>query len=666
MITRKLATILVAYLADGTLGKAGKEESKMDEFEMDKLIGSSERPKGQGTEAHVRETDTGHNRHPITFGATVHAPKPMLVVVDSGSMSFRRIEYELKKRYDNDYKVVSVPSSKWGMQRLRELKAAGEEVALVLADQWMPDMRGAEFMARARQLFPTAKRALLVEWGDIYLTAREPISRSMTLGHIDYYVNKPERPGDEHFHRLISEFLYEWAKAHRPAVFNEIRIVGERRSSRSHELRDILNRHGVLHEFHAADSEHGRGLLAQVGKSSAKLPVLILYNGKVLEDPSNAELADAFGVNHPLGQQEFDLVVVGAGPAGLAATVYGASEGLSTLILEGEAIGGQAGSSSLIRNYLGFPWGVGGADLARRATEQAWWFGATFRFMRHATALRRKGGELMVTLSDGTEVTARAVILATGASYRRLGVPGLEALVGAGVFYGAAVSEARAIEGQEVYVVGGANSAGQAAMHLSKYASRVTLLVRGRSLATSMSEYLIKEIEAADNIDVRFNTRIVEGGGEGHLEHLVLKNSASGLTENVPATAMFILIGAEPHTGWLPEEIERDNRGFIVTGQDLLRNGHPPEGWPLERPPLLLETSMPGVFAAGDVRHRSVKRVASAVGEGSIAIHLVHEHLVKAKLGLDNLDSIPGEHPEGNAGDAEVLPGGTRRSDPAT
>ena len=664
MILRKLATILVAYLADGTLGKAGKEESKMDEFEIDKLTGSSERPKGQGTEADVRGTDTGHNRHPITFEATVHAPKPMLVVVDSGSMSFRRIEYELKKRYDNDYKVVSVPSSKWGMQRLRELKAAGEEVALVLADQWMPDMSGTEFVAQARQLFPTAKRALLVEWGD--RTAREPIIRSMTLGHIDYYVNKPERPGDEHFHRLISEFLYEWAKAHRPAVFNEIRIVGERRSARSHELRDILNRNGVLHEFHAADSEPGRGLLAQVGKSSAKLPVLILYTGTVLEDPSNAELADAFGVNRPLDQQEFDLVIVGAGPAGLAAAVYGASEGLSTLILEGEAIGGQAGSSSLIRNYLGFPWGVGGADLARRATEQAWWFGATFRFMRHATALRRKGAELMVTLSDSTEVTARAVVLATGASYRRLGVPGLEALVGAGVFYGAAVSEARAIEGQEVYVVGGANSAGQAAMHLSKYASRATLLVRGRSLATSMSEYLIKEIEAADNVDVRFNTRVVEGGGEGRLEHLVLKDSTSGLTENVPAAALFILIGAEPRTGWLPEEIERDNRGFIVTGQDLLRNGHPPQGWPLERAPLLLETSMPGVFAAGDVRHRSVKRVASAVGEGSIAIQLVHEHLIKAKLGLDNLGSIPGEGPGGNTSEAEVLPGSTRRSAPAT
>jgi thioredoxin reductase (NADPH) len=584
----------------------------------------------------------------------------MLVVVDSGSVSFRRIEYELKKRYDNDYQVVSIPSSKWGIKRLQEFKAAEQEVALVLADQWMPDMSGTEFVAQARQLFPTAKRALLIAWGD--RTAQEPILRSMTLGHVDYYVNKPEQPGDEHFHRLISEFLYEWAKAHRPA-FHEIRVVGERRSARSHELRDILNRNGVLHEFYPADSEPGRELLAQTGKSSAKLPVLILYNEKVLEDPSNAELADAFGVNRPLDRQEFDLVIVGAGPAGLASAVYGASEGLSTLVLEGEAIGGQAGTSSLIRNYLGFPWGVGGAELARRATEQAWWFGATFRFMRHATALHRSGKELMVTLSDGTEVGARAVILATGASYRRLGVLSLEALVGAGVFYGAAVSEARAVEGQEVYVVGGANSAGQAAMHLSKYASQVTLLVRGSKLTASMSEYLIKEIEAAQNIDVRFNARVVDGGGDGRLEYLVLKNSASGLTETVPAAALFVLIGAEPRTEWLPEEIERDNRGFIVTGQDLLRNGRPPQKWPLERHPLLLETSMPGVLAAGDVRHRSVKRVASAVGEGSIAIQLVHEYFIKARLGFDNLGSIS-DRPA--TGDTEAAPGSTQRSASAT
>jgi thioredoxin reductase (NADPH) len=469
--------------------------------------------------------------------------------------------------------------------------------------------------------------------------AQEPVLRAMALGHIDYYVNKPERPGDEYFHRMIAEFLYDWAKVNRP-VFAEIRVVGERWAPRSHELRDVLNRNGVLHEFHAVDSGAGQEVLARVGKSSAKFPVVVLYNGKVLEDPSNAELADAFGVNRPLDRRKFDLVIVGAGPAGLAAAVYGASEGLSTLILEGEAIGGQAGMSSLIRNYLGFPWGVGGAELARRATEQAWWFGATFRFMRNATALQREGTELTVALSDGTEVAGRAVVLATGASYRRLGVPGLEELVGAGVFYGAAVTEARAMKGQEVYVVGGANSAGQAAIHLSEYASRVTLLVRGRSLSTSMSDYLIREMDAAQNIDVRFNTRVVDGGGEGRLERLVLKDSASGLAETVPAAALFVLIGAEPRTGWLPEEVVRDRRGYIVTGPDLLRDGRPPQGWPLGRPPLPMETSMPGVFAVGDVRYGSVKRVASAVGAGAIAIQSVHEHFMKTKLGLDNSASI--------------------------
>src|SRR5918994_5200955 len=584
------------------------------------------------------------------------ASKPVIFAVDAGAESFPRIEYGLRRRYGIEYRVICETSAMWGMKRLRDLKAAGKEVALILADQWMPDIAGDEFLARAGQLFPTAKRAVLVEWGD--RTTQEPVLRAMSLGHIDYYVNKPERPGDEYFHKMVAEFLYDWAKAHRP-VFAEIRVVGERWSARSHELRDVLSRNGILHEFHAAETEAGQQLLARLGKRCVKFPVAILYDGQVLEDPSNADLADAFGVNRPLGRRRFDLVIVGAGPAGLAAAVYGASEGLSTLIVEGEAIGGQAGTSSLIRNYLGFPWGVGGAELAKRATEQAWWFGATFRFMRHATALRRTGKELMVSLSDGTEVGARAVILATGASYRRLGVPSLEALVGAGVFYGAAVSEARAVEGQEVYVVGGANSAGQAAIHLSKYASRVTLLVRGSKLTVSMSEYLIKEIEAAQNIDVRFNARVVDGGGDGRIEYLVLKNSASGLTETVPAAALFVLISAEPRTEWLPEEIERDSRGFIVTGQDLLRNGRPPQKWPLERHPLLLETSMPGVFAAGDVRHRSVKRVASAVGEGSIAIQLVHEYFIKARLGFDNLGSIS-DRPA--TGDTEAAPGSTWRS----
>jgi thioredoxin reductase (NADPH) len=567
----------------------------------------------------------------------VHARKPVIFAVDAGVASFGRIEYGLRRRYGVEYQVICETSAMWGMKKLRDLRAAGEEVALILADQWMPDITGDEFLARASQLFPTAKRAVLVEWGDRRI--QEPVLRAMTVGHIDYYVNKPERPGDEYFHRMIAEFIYDWAKAHRP-VFAEIRVVGEQWSARSHELKDILNRNGVLHEFHAADTEVGREILARIGKSSARFPVVVIYDGQVLEDPSNAELVDALGVNRELDRQNFDLVIVGAGPAGLAAAVYGASEGLGTLVLEGEAIGGQAGTSSLIRNYLGFPWGVAGAELAMRATEQAWWFGAVFRFMRNAVALRSGRRDLTLTLSDGAEVTSRAVVLATGVSYRRLGVPSLEEHVGMGVFYGAAVSEAQAMKGEEVFVVGGANSAGQAAVHLSEYASRVTLLVRGRSLETSMSDYLIKEIEAAQNIQVRFGTQVVGGGGEGRLDHLVLKHLASGLTESVPAAALFVLIGAEPRTGWLPEEIVRDQQGYIVTGPDLLQDGEPLRGWPLGRPPLPMETSMPGVFAAGDVRYGSVKRVASAVGAGAIAIQSVHEHFVKARLGLDSAGTI--------------------------
>ena len=563
--------------------------------------------------------------------------KPVLVAVDDDRDDLEKISRELTKRYGEDYRIVCEASAERGLERLRELKAAGEDVALVLADQWLPGANGTEFLARSHHLFPTAKRVLLVSQGDS--TVREPLLQSTALGRIDYYVNKPGRSPDEQFHRVIAEFLDEWTRVHRPG-FVAVRVVGERWSARSHELRDLLSRSGISFEFHEAHSREGEELLDRVGETPARLPVVVLFDRQVLVDPSNAEIVDAFaknipyGVNIRPGRRTFDLVVVGAGPAGLAAAVYGASEGLDTLVVDKDTFGGQAGTSSLIRNYLGFSRGISGQELAAQAYMQAWLFGASFHFARHATGLRRSRDGLVVSLSDGTEVTGRAVIIATGASYRRLGVPSLEALIGAGVFYGAAVSEAQAVQGQEVYVVGGANSAGQAATHLSKYAARVTLLVRARSLSKSMSDYLIQEIEAAQNIDVRFETTVTGGGGEGRLEHLVLKNLGSGSTEVVPAAALFVLIGAEPHTGWLPEEVERDKRGYVLTGQDLL--GQLPQGWPLGRAPLIMETSMPGVFAVGDVRRGSVKRVASAVGAGAIAIQSVHEYFIKAKLGLDN------------------------------
>jgi thioredoxin reductase (NADPH) len=557
-------------------------------------------------------------------------PELVLLAVDDDPNALGRIEHELRQRYGSYYRVACEDSPEAGMRTLRELRAAGEDVAVVLADQWMPGMTGVEFLTHTRQLYPGAKRALLFERGN--RTTREPILQGMALGQIDYYVPKPERAPDEEFHRCLTQFLDEWAREHRPASV-AVQIVGDPWAARSHELRDLLGRSGIPQAFAAADSKEGQELLARMEKTSAQLPVVVVFDRLALVDPSNAEMADAFEMISPFGLntlsdvRDFDLVIIGAGPAGLAAAVYGASEGLRTVVVERETFGGQAGTSSLIRNYLGFSRGVSGSELAWQAYQQAWLFGASFRLARQATALHHRGERLVVTLSDGTEVAGRMVIVTTGVSYRRLGVPSLEALQGAGVLYGAAVTEAQGMKGQEVYVVGGGNSAGQAARHLSKHARHVTLLARGESLASSMSQYLIKELEAAENIQVRVNTQVVNGGGKGRLEHLVLEDCATKRTEMVPAAALFVLIGARPHTRWLPEEVMRDERGYVITGNDLLRDGSLPEGWPLERPPMLLETSVPGVFAAGDVRCGSVKRVASAVGEGSIAIQMVHKYL---------------------------------------
>ena len=560
----------------------------------------------------------------------VRTPKPVLLAVDDDAEALTRLERELSDRYAKGYRVVCNTSTEAGIEELERCKAGGEDVAIVLAGQWMAKMEGPEFLERARLVFPTAKRLLLIPWRAWGVQgSAEAILQSITLGSIDSYLIKPwwEYP-DENLHRTITQFLYEWARVHRSGVA-EVSVVGERASARSHEVRDLLQRNGAFHAFYPVDSEKGRQLLARSGRTSPRLPLVIMLDGQVLVDPSNAEIAQAFGVSTHPQRKRFELVVVGGGPAGLAATVYGASEGLSTLTVEREAVGGQAGSSSLIRNYLGFPWGVSGSELAQQAYLQAWVFGATVSFMIEATGLRRDGDGLVVDLSDDTWVESKAVIIATGASYRRLGVPSLEGLVGAGVFYGAAVTEAQALEGREVCVVGGANSAGQAAMHLSKYASRVTLLVRGGSLTDGMSDYLIKEIEATPNIVVRLNAQVVDGDGNGRLEHLIIEGSTPGNTETIPAAALFILIGAEPRTGWLPKEVRRNERGFVLTGQDLRHDGFPSHEWFPERAPMPLETSVPGVFAVGDVRHGSVKRVASAVGEGSVAVQMVHRHLAE-------------------------------------
>jgi thioredoxin reductase (NADPH) len=488
----------------------------------------------------------------------------------------------------------------------------------------MSQLTGTELLARVRDFHSTAKRLLLLDWR--YGPPPEPILQAIALDHIDGYADRPATVPAEEFHLTVTELLEKWARSNLPRS-EVMRVVGEEWSARSHEIRDLLNRNVISFGFYPASARPGKALLEQAGAAAATLPVVIMFDGRVLENPSNTQLAEAIGMQTSPGTGLYDVAVIGAGPAGLAAAVYGASEGLSTVVLEPEAIGGQAGTSSRIRNYLGFPTGVSGEDLAVRAYTQAWNFGAEYVYGNPATGLRVKGPERVVTVADGSEVRSRAVIIATGVSYRRLGIPSLDALTGVGVFYGAAASEAQAMKDREVFVVGGANSAGQAAVHLARYAAKVTMLIRGQSLADSMSEYLAKEITSTPNIAVRPGAIVTGGAGTGRLESLTLQNQASGVTEAVPAAALFVLIGAEPRTQWLPDDIRRDRWGFVVTGTDLMAGGRPPDSWPLQRPPMLLESSLPGVFAVGDVRCGSVKRVASAVGEGSVAIRLIHDYL---------------------------------------
>ena len=554
-------------------------------------------------------------------------PKPRVLVVEDESEVRARIRGELERRYGTDYRVRCVGSATDALARLEGWREAGDRVALVLADQWMPDMEGKDFLACARALYPDAKRALLVNfgaWG--HRDTADAMLGAMARGDIDYYVLKPWRRADEYFHRTITEFLQEWERAS-SASPQEVAVVCEWRSPRAHQLRQLLARNGVPHVAHDSDSPEGRRILADVDLEGTREPVVVLVDGAVLVDPTNAELADAYGVSTRLeDRSDFDVMVVGAGPAGLAAAVYASSEGLDTLVVERESIGGQAGSSSKIRNYLGFARGVSGAELAQRAYQQAWVFGARFVHFQSVTALRPEDGRYALELSNGSQATATAVVLATGIAYRRLGIPELEALVGTSVFYGASVSEARAHTGQEVYVVGGGNSAGQAAVHLARYAGRVTILVRRASLGETMSSYLINEIDASENIEVRPHTEITGGAGKGALKSVDLRDCRTGREETVPAAALFLMIGAQPHTEWLPESICRDERGYLLTGSDL------PEGdWPLERKQLMLETSLPGVFAVGDARHGSTKRVASAVGEGSVVIEQVHQLLASAE-----------------------------------
>ena len=569
----------------------------------------------------------------------------MILGVEKDPAALQAVEQELLDRYARSYSVACVGSSEEALRLLEDRAAAGEEVALVLAGQRLGGTTGGELLAQVRRLHPQAKRAVLIEWGDLAdWTAGATIFDSVARGDFDHYLLSPSAPPDELFHQGISSFLLEWAEARRIAP-HTIHVVGDSWSGRAYELRHTLGRCALPHSFCLADSVEGRSILEGVGVgvgAGADLPLVVFPNGTFLENPSDADLAKGGGWSVEPARTEFDVVIVGAGPTGLSAAVYGASEGFSTFVVDEGGVGGQATSSSLIRNYLGFPRGIAGGRLAQQAYEQAWVFGASFAFMQHVTYLGRDADRLVLDLSVSGRVSARAVILATGASYRRLGIPALEALNGAGVFYGGSASEAQGMAGRDVYVVGGANSAGQAALHLSRYARRVTLVVRARSLGAGMSRYLVREVEASPTVEVRLETEVVEGGGDGWLRHLVLRDNTTGHEETVAADGLFLMIGARPRTDWLPAEVSRDGQGFVLTGVDV--RGDP--AWPLERHPYPLETSVPRVLAAGDVRHGSVKRVASAVGEGSVAVQILHGLFAEDRLGRpDRTDeSIPVGH----------------------
>jgi thioredoxin reductase (NADPH) len=546
--------------------------------------------------------------------------RPVLFVIDDDAGVLHALRDDLGRRFGKDFRVVGESSAAAGLAALRGLADAGEPVALLIVDHDLSGMPGVDFLARAHDLHPLAKRVLLVERD---YSARSPIVQAMTLGQADYHITKPWTL-EQILYREVSGFLAEWAKDQQVG-FELFDVIG-REDRDTLELREMLTKFGEPFRFYGADSERGRQLLAERGLGASQLPVVIRHDGHILVRPTLAQMIAAVGGNIVADVSECDVAVVGAGPAGLTAAVYAASEGLLTVVLEETVSGGQAGSSPMIRNYPGFPHGVSGHELTRRSCEQAWMFGSHMLFAQLATGLERRGDKHIVHVADGHQISAQAVIVATGIAWRRLGVPRLEALVGSGVFYGAAGSELRAMEGHNVFVVGAGNSAGQTTLHLARYAREVTMLVRGDRLERSMSEYLIREIEATPNITVRLRTEVSDGHGSDHLEALTLRDKERDRTEQVPAAALFVLIGGEPRTQWLPETVQRQ-WGYILTGRDVVREGSHPSRWPLDRAPLPLETSIPGVFAAGDARYRSIKRVASAVGDGATVVRLVHEYL---------------------------------------
>jgi thioredoxin reductase (NADPH) len=548
-----------------------------------------------------------------------------ILAVDDDPAAFAALERDLSRRFSADYELFIERSPAAALRQLRDLRDRDVDVALVIAGLHLQGMSGIDLLLEAHRLHPDARRVLLIVFGEA-ATADNEIARARALGQIDSYITKPWGSPEVYLYAGLTELLSEWAQTHLPQ-FEVVRLVGLGHSSEAHHLRDLLDRSPTPYGYYPEDTEQGRQLVQQYHLKESDLPAAIFADGRVLQRPSMADIAREIGAKTRCPAGVFDVAVIGAGPAGLAAAVYGASEGLRTVVLEAEAVGGQAGTSSMIRNYLGFPRGISGRRLATRAFQQSTMFGADVIFSNRAVGLGADGANHLVFSSDGGHVTARTVVIATGATYARLGIAEVEALTGAGVFYGAGGSEAQAMRDRRVFVVGAGNSAGQAAVHLAKYASQVVMLVRGESLRNSMSEYLIQEIAEKPNIEVRFRTQVVGASGESYLEAIRLVDLTTGQTLTEPASALFLLIGAEPHTTWLPPQIQRDEKGYILTGRDLHREDRFDAESADGRAPYLLETSVPGIFAAGDVRYLSMKRVASAVGEGSTVIALIHDHL---------------------------------------
>jgi len=545
--------------------------------------------------------------------------RPNLLAVDDDVSVLEAVVQDLRRQYGAEYRVMRAASGQAALDTLDVLRSREEPVALLLSDQRMPGMSGVEFLERARDLFPEAKRVLLTAYADT-----EAAIQAINTARIHYYLNKPWDPPEEKLYPVLSDLLDDWKAGYRPP-FEGLRVIGNRWALADHSLRNFLSRNHVPYRWmDAATSEEAQKVLDERNLKPEQLPVVLFQDGSVLAEANPDAVAAKVGLSTHAAQEFYDMVVVGAGPAGLAAAVYGASEGLKTLVIEPEAPGGQAGSSSRIENYLGFPAGITGTDLGRRAHVQASRFGAEFVTQR-AVGLRLDGQYRFVQLADGREVASHVVLLSPGVQYRKLAIPGAERLTGRGIYYGAALVEASSCKDEEVFVVGGANSAGQAALHFAKYARKVTMLVRGKSLSSTMSKYLIDEIERTSNISVETQTQVIAAEGEERLEALRLRGPKGEYC--VQASSLFVFIGAEPGVEWLPDSILRDEKGFVLAGPDLRQDGKMLNGWHEAREPFLLETSVPGVFVAGDVRHGSVKRVASAVGEGSIAVQFAHQYL---------------------------------------